>query len=118
MFYDKFLNLCSQKGVSATAACVNAGLSESAWKRWVDGGTPNSISMGKLCKYFGVSMQSMYDEKTTPSISEDDGVRARQEAFDNPDFRVLFDAARNVPASKLYEVISQLRKYKEDNNIE
>lgn len=118
MFYEKFLNLCAQKGVSQTAACVNAGLSESAWKRWVDGGVPNSSTMGKLCKYFGVTMQSMYDDNETPVIQNDEGAKARQEAFDNPDLRVLFDAARNIPASKLYEVIAQLRKYKEDNGIE
>lgn len=117
MFYERFLNLCAQKGVSQTAACVNAGLSESAWKRWVNGGMPNSVTVGKLCKYFGISMQDMYDESKMP-IAHDDGIKARQEAFDNPDMRVLFDAARNIPASKLYEVIAQLRKYKEDNNIE
>lgn len=117
MFYEKFLNLCAAKGVSKTAACVNAGLSETAWKRWTSGSVPNSVTMAKLCKYFGVTLQSMYGEGE-PVFVDDAEVNARQEAFDNPDLRVLFDAARGIPASKLYEVIAQLRKYKEDNNLE
>ena len=31
--------------------------------------------------------------------------------------RVLFDAARGVPRSKLYETISMLNKYKEEKGI-
>ena len=117
MFFDKFLNLCAQKGVSRTAACVNAGLSETAWKRWVNGGTPNSASMSKLADYFGVTIDQMYNSDN-PVIPVDEEELARQEAFKNQEMRVLFDTARNIPASKIYEVIAQLRKYKEDNGIE
>jgi len=116
MFYDKFLNLCDQKGVSKTAACVNAGLSENAWVRWEAGSTPNSITMGKLCRYFGVPIQSMYSDEVP--IIADDAVKARQELFENTEMKVLFDAAKDVPAYKLYEVAAQLMKWKEDNKID
>ena len=115
MFYDKFLDLCAQKGVSQTAACVNAGLSESAWKRWIDGGAPNSISVGKLSRYFGVTIQSLYDENESPVIHEDETIKERQAAFDRPEMRVLFDTAKDVPASKIYEVITMLEKYTEES---
>jgi len=115
MFYEKFLDLCRQKGVSKTAACVNAGLSENTWKRWERGSVPNSITMGRLCDYFGVSIKSMYDDSETVQIVEDGNLRARQEAFDRAEMRVLFDAARDVPASKIYEVVAMLEKYKEES---
>ena len=117
MFYDKFLSLCAQKGVSKTAACVNAGLSETAWKRWVNGGVPNSVSMAKLCEYFGIPIEQMYNSDS-PIIPVDEEELARQEAFSNQEMRILFDAARNIPASKIYEVVAQLRKYKEENGID
>ena len=116
MFYEKFLSMCAKKGVSKTAACVNAGLSENAWKRWVDGSAPNSISMSKLAKYFGVTIKSMYDDDMDPvTTAEDESIRARQEAFDRAEMRVLFDAARDVPASKIYEVVAMLEKFKEES---
>lgn len=77
MFYEKFLDLCRQKGVSKTAACVNAGLSENTWKRWERGSVPNFITMGRLCDYFGVPVKVMYDGNETAQIIEDESIRAR-----------------------------------------
>lgn len=46
---------------------------------------------------------------------EDESWKARQDAFDRTEMRVLFDAAKDVPASKIYEVVAMLEKFKEDS---
>lgn len=117
MFYDKFLRLCEQNDITKTAACTGAGLSDTAWIRWEAGSTPNSRSMKKLCEYFGVSVQSMYDD-SSEIVYESDATKARQDLLENTEMKVLFDAAKDVPAYKLYEVAAQLMKWKEDNNID
>ena len=73
--------------------------------------------MAKLCEYFGIPIEQMYNSDS-PIIPVDEEELARQEAFSNQEMRILFDAARNIPASKIYEVVAQLRKYKEENGID
>ena len=114
MFYDKFLKLCADNGVSKQMACSSAGLSSTAWIRWKDGSMPSSVSLHKICNYFSVTPDSMIDNEKEIERT-DDGIRARQELFDSTEMRVLFDAAKVFPAYKLYEVASQLMKWKEDN---
>lgn len=56
MFYENFLALCSQRGVSPSRAAEEAGLSKatvSAWKRTPDV-QPSAAAVEKLCAYFGV----------------------------------------------------------------
>lgn len=107
MFYDKFLRLCEEKGVSPSAACMAMGVSDGTWRRWRDGSSPRGVNLQKVCKYFNVSPSTMLDDgDEIVYLPEDESIRARQEAFDRAEMRVLFDAARDVPASKIYEVVA------------
>ena len=112
MFYKNFLRLCDEQGVSRGAVCQAVGLSDNAWRRWSNGSTPNGKSLRAISDFFGV------DPKVMLSDTPDDEVAVRQEMLDNVDMRVLFDAARGIPRSKLYETIAMLNRYKEENNID
>lgn len=113
-FYDKFVQLCDERGLSKQRACQMAGLSGTSWIRWSSGSRPSSVSLRAVCNFFGVTVDSMVDDSANAPMP-DDGVAARQEAFDRTELRVLFDAAKDVPASKIYEVIALLQKYKEES---
>lgn len=56
MFYDRFIKLCDQKGVSRTKACVDCGISRTAWHKWEDGATPNGATVNKFAAYFNVTV--------------------------------------------------------------
>ena len=115
MFYDKFVSLCTEKGLSKQAVCASAGLSSAAWVRWKDGSIPNSVSLKKLCDYLGVTTESMLtDHKPIEYVTDADV--ARQDVFKRAEMRILFDAAKDVPASKIYEVVSILQKFKEESD--
>lgn len=115
MFYDKFEKLCAEKQISKQYACSAAGLSGAAWVRWANGSRPSMVSLHKLCTYFGVTADSMADD-SMDIVRIEDGTAARQAAFERADLRVLFDAAKDLPASKIYEVVAQLQKYKEESD--
>ena len=102
MFYEKFQTLCNEKGVSKQKACIDAGLSGTAWIRWSKGSIPGSVSMHRLCKYFGVSVESMSDDDAE-IVYVSDSVSARQEVFDRPEMKILFDAAKDAPSSAILE---------------
>ena len=55
--YDVFLKLCDQKGVTASRALIDAGLSKSLGSKWKSMPTmvPNAATISKLAEYFHVS---------------------------------------------------------------
>ena len=55
MFYDNFIALCSQKGVTPSAVMKSIGLNKSSATYWKKGSMPTSSTIQKLADYFGVS---------------------------------------------------------------
>ncbi len=116
MFYQNFVYLCERDGLAKSNVCKKLGLSENAWKRWENNSTPRRQTVVAVSKFFGVDYENMlHKDISTIDAEETDSIKARQELFENTEMRVLFDAAKDVPAYKLYEVASQLMKWKEDN---
>ena len=111
MFYQNFVKLCEEKGVSRGAVCQAVGLSDNAWRRWANGSTPNGKSLKAIADFFGVEPRSMLYE----TQDSDDGIQARRDALERPEMRILFDAAVDAPASAILEVALQLMKLKETN---
>lgn len=116
MFYDRFEELCRKNGYTPSGACLAMGRSKNLAAKWKNtGATPSAEVLNQISNFFDVSIDYLLGNA---SGDLDDEVAVRQEIFDNVDMRVLFDAARGIPRSKLYETIAMLNKYKEDNGIE
>ncbi len=56
MFYDRFIELCKQRGKSPAAVTKELGLNNSSSTAWKRGSTPKSETLQKLANYFGVSV--------------------------------------------------------------
>ena len=111
MFYQNFEKLCEEKGVSRSAACQAVGLSGNAWRRWTNGSTPNGKSLKAIAGFFGVEpRQMLYGESV-----ESKTANVRQDVFDRPEMRILFDAAKDAPSSAILEAALALMKLKESN---
>lgn len=76
MFYDRFVQICSDRGVSPSRAATEAGLSKSTVTKWKN--TPDSKPTGaalkKLSDYFDISISELLDEenKKAPTPTEKD----------------------------------------------
>ena len=70
MFYDKFIQLCSQRGVSPSRAAIDAGISKSLVTKWKANGCkePSPDVLRKLAVYFGVTVSDLLDEKNAPTL--------------------------------------------------
>lgn len=55
------------------------------------------------------------DDTPSPYYLDPDAARAAQEAFDDPDLRALFDAARDSKADDIRMATDMLRRFKETN---
>lgn len=85
MFYDKYAQLCKQRGVSMSAAAMDAGLSKSLVTKWkvnkVDVPSPDVLK--KLSVYFGMPVSELLGEeskKGKPTVN-DDGLSEKQKAL-------------------------------------
>ena len=55
MFYDKFKELCDDRGISVTKALNEIGLSRALGTKWKKtGATPNGETLVAIAEYFGV----------------------------------------------------------------
>ena len=75
MFYDEFAKLCSANNISRTKACIDCGVSRTAWHKWKDGATPNGTTINKFAAYFGVSVDYLLGNEqkdSAPTLTEKD----------------------------------------------
>lgn len=74
MFYDRFLELCAEKGVKPTRACTEAGLSRGLAAKWKATGTekPSAEALEKMSVYFQKSIDEILN-KERPHVPEDIG---------------------------------------------
>lgn len=56
MFYDRYLELCNEKGVSPSKAALSNGISKTSVTRWKDGAVPNPDILSSFASYFNVSI--------------------------------------------------------------
>jgi transcriptional regulator with XRE-family HTH domain len=108
MFYERFERLCREHGYTPSGAVLAIGRSKNLAAKWHStNATPSAEVLRDLAKLFGVSVDYL--------LGKEDNMDARQEVFDRAEMRVLFDAAKGVPASKIYEVVAMLERYKEES---
>lgn len=61
MFYDRFVELCNQKGVSPSRAAIDSGLSKSTVTKWKNepDSKPTGNVIDKLTRYFGITISEL-----------------------------------------------------------
>ena len=64
MFYDKFLSLCVQKGVSPSAVAKELGLSSGTVPNWKKGSVPRSSQIKMVADYFGLTVEELLGKPT------------------------------------------------------
>ena|GEM_PF-271666 len=70
MFYDLFYDLCTQKKVTPSKACLDMGLSRSLAAKWKNtNATPSADVIAKIAAYFDVSTDYLF-ERHYPSNVE------------------------------------------------
>ena len=130
MFYDRFKSLCEMKGISPTRASILIGFSKGSvayWKKKMEAGEdvmPDSRVAEKIADFFNVSTDYLLGREEEEDLARLDGegyyldpetAKVAQELFDDPDLRVLFDAARDSKPEHLQLAADILRKFKETN---
>lgn len=108
MFYDKFVQLCNERGEYPTAVAERIGVNRSAASRWARGALPRDTTLLRLAEYFGVTVAYLTGEEgenaTKKAIADtsDDGLEAALEALRNqPGRRALLSATKNMTEAQV-----------------
>lgn len=70
MFYDNFLQLCNQKGISPTAAVVEMGFQKSVVTRWKTS-VPTDANKMRIANYFGVPADVLMSDANEPETKKE-----------------------------------------------
>lgn len=68
MFYDRFIQLCAERGISPSRAAIEAGLSKStvSKRKSSPSAEPTGTAIKKLTEYFGISVAELMGEAPVP----------------------------------------------------
>ena len=72
MFYDRFVYLCKQKGVTPSRAALDAGISKSLVTKWKTNNVsdPSPEVLRKLATYFNLSLSELLGEDAEKAPTE------------------------------------------------
>lgn len=110
MFYDIYVDLCKQKGISLSKAAESVGLSRTTVVKWKAGTTPSGATLNSIAQFFGVSVDYLLgnEQKEKPAQSN---VQVRDE-HDNivvidDETRDIIDGLRSRPDMKMLFSVSK-----------
>lgn len=88
------------KGKDRNDICQDLGFKYTTFTDWINANTyPRIDKIEMLANYFGVSKADLVEEQTEssePYYINDDARELAQFMFENPEYKVLFDASRKV----------------------
>lgn len=112
---SRYMELCNKK----QADIINdLGINKSAVSTWINGTRmPRMDKVQALADYFGINKSDLLEDKGTQEEDnsyyiDEDAKELAQFLFKNPEYRVLFDAAKDVSADDLEMVKTIIDKFR------
>lgn len=133
-FKDIFVRLRKEKGLNQEEIAKALGLSKSSIAMWETGSRrPSPDVYEQIADFFNVDMDFLYgrtdirrkvwfDEGGRPYVPEetyyldDDAREMAQFMYENPEYKVLFDASRKVSKADIETVKTIMDKFRSDDN--
>ena len=121
--YERYAELRDSMGVTDYKVAQACGFGRATLSEWKAGTyTPKHDKLQKIAAFFNVSVDYLTGEisekvstEGTSYYFDDETAAKAQELFDNPDLRMLFDAARDSRPEDLQMAADMLKRFKETN---
>ncbi|MBQ8796160.1 MAG: helix-turn-helix transcriptional regulator [Clostridia bacterium] len=121
MFYDKYAELCSEKGVSPTKAAEDMGIGRATVSRWKNSGSsPVARHIDLMVEYFAVSADYLLgntDIKSPQPTSEDDELLLLLDELRNrPDMKMLFSVSKKCTPEEVRQAVKIIEALRKDDS--
>lgn len=118
--YERYEEIRNSKGLKNADVARLAKIPPSTFTDWKQGkSTPKYEKMSRIAEILGVTVEYMETDanssKDTKYYLNEETAKLAQELFDNPDMRILFDAARDSKPEDLQRAADLLKRFKETN---
>ena len=116
--YNRYCELRDRLGVNDAAVSKATGINRSTFSDWKSGrSTPKRDKLQKIADYFHVSIDYlMTGEHESGYYTNPEAAKIAQQVYDDPDLRLLFEAARDVKPENVRLAAELLRRFKETND--
>lgn len=118
--YENYERILKERGLTNYKVSKDTGIAQSVLSTWkTKGTTPRADKLQTLAEYLGVSVDYLLgvqqNVQTEGYYLSDETGQAAQDAFDDPDLRILFDAARGSRPEDIRMAAEMLRRLKGTN---
>ena len=118
--YENYERILKERGLTNYKVSKDTGIAQSVLSTWkTKETTPKADKLQILAEYLGVSIDYLLGVQPNVQSEEyyqnDEASRAAQEAFDDPDLRILFDAAKGSRPEDIRMATEMLRRLKGTN---
>ena len=118
--YENYEKILKERGLTNYKVSKDTGIAQSVLSTWkTKGTTPRADKLQILAEYLGVSVDYLLGVQQNAQPEEyyqdNEANRAAQEAFEDPNLRVLFDAAKGSRSEDILMAAEMLRRLKGTN---
>ena len=106
MFYDKYAQICKQRGISMSAAAMEAGLSKSLVTKWKANKVevPSPDVLKKLSAYFNIPVSELLGEE-----NEDKKETPTEDGELSEEMKELIGCIKKLPEDKIQMLLQVAR---------
>lgn len=119
LFSRKLNYYMSITGKTQTDIINDLGYNKSAVSTWCNGTRlPRMDKVDALAKYFGINRSDLIEDKEEPTepsyYLNNDAKEIAQFLYDNPEYKVLFDASKKVKKEDIEFVKQMLDRFRDE----
>ena len=70
MFWEKYVMLCANKGISPNAVAKELSISSGSVTNWKNGAIPQNLALKKIAEYFNVTVDYLLGKTDNPASSD------------------------------------------------
>ena len=115
---ERIVNLCEKKGISQSKLEKDLDIAKGSVTKWKTQ-EPRHSTIEKVANYFGVSVEYIMtgedSNPESPYYLNGDAREMAQFMFENPEYKVLFDASRKVSKDDINVVKTLLDKFRSED---
>lgn len=120
LFSENLKHWLSERGKTQTDLRKYMDVSSATASDWCNGKKiPRTDKIQVICSWLGIELDDLLtnksDKKQDGYYINPEAAAMAQELFENPDLRMLFDAARDVKPENLQLAAEMLKRMKETN---
>lgn len=118
--YEIYCELRDSKGFKDSDIVKATGITKSTFSDWKSGRSkPKNDKLQRIADFFGVSVDYLMTgeekENELPYYINDDAKEMAQFMFENPEYKVLFDASRKISKADIETVKAIMDRFRSED---